>query len=59
MAMLTESQVYQTLLRDKSPASDPFLKRVTEEVLPTIRKTGKYDAEESSNPLALGVMDER
>lgn len=37
------------------PASEPFRKWVTEEVLPTIRKTGKYNAEESSDPIALGT----
>lgn len=37
---LTESDVYQMLLRGNSPASEPFRKWVTEEVLPTIRKTG-------------------
>ena len=49
MAMLTEGQCYRMLLRGRAPASEPFRKWVTEEVLPTIRKTGKYDAEESTN----------
>lgn len=58
MAMLTESQCYKMLLRGHAPASEPFRKWVTEEVLPTIRKTGKYDAESSANPIAMGLMDE-
>lgn len=58
MAMVTESEAYIMLLRGNCPASEPFRKWVTEEVLPTIRKTGKYDAEQSSNPIAVGVMDE-
>lgn len=58
MAMLTEPQAYQMLLRGHAPQSEPFRKWVTEEVLPTIRKTGKYDAEQSSNPIAVGLMDE-
>lgn len=57
-ALLNESMVYQMLLRSRSDASEPFRKWVTEEVLPTIRKTGKYNAEESTNPIAQGVMDE-
>lgn len=57
-ALLNEPMVYQMLLRSRSTASEPFRKWVTEEVLPTIRKTGKYDAEESTNPIAQGVMDE-
>ncbi|WP_426101430.1 BRO-N domain-containing protein [Pseudomonas sp. PSPC3-3] len=56
--MFPESAVYAMLLRGHAPASEPFRKWVTEEVLPTIRKTGKYNAEESTNPIALGVMDE-
>ncbi|WP_248745175.1 BRO family protein [Pseudomonas sp. MWU12-2037] len=56
--MFPESAVYQMLLRGHAPASEPFRKWVTEEVLPTIRKTGKYDAEESTNPIAQSVMDE-
>lgn len=48
--MFAESHVYQMLLRGHAPASEPFRKWVTEEVLPTIRKTGKYNAEESTNP---------
>ena len=45
-------------MRSNSPASEPFRKWVTEEVLPTIRKTGTYNAEDSTNPIAQGVMDE-
>lgn len=51
--LLLEADVYQMLLRSHSPTSEPFRKWVTEEVLPTIRKTGKYNAEESTNPMAL------
>ena len=57
-AMMTEPQTYQMLLRGNCAASEPFRKWVTEEVLPTIRKTGKYDAESSTNPIAMGLMDE-
>ncbi|WP_158248573.1 BRO family protein [Pseudomonas sp. GW531-R1] len=56
--LTSEEAVYQMLLRGHAPASEPFRKWVTEEVLPTIRKTGKYNAEESTNPIAQGVMDE-
>lgn len=57
-SLLPEGHVYQMLLRGRSPASEPFRRWVTEEVLPTIRKTGKYDAEQSTDPIAMGVMDE-
>jgi len=56
--MMTEHDLYRWLLRGHAPASEPFRRWVTEEVLPTIRKTGKYNAEESTNPIAMGVMDE-
>lgn len=56
--ILPESSVYQMLLRGRAPASEPFRKWVTEEVLPTIRKTGKYNAEDAQNPIALAIMDE-
>ncbi|MFJ7142135.1 Bro-N domain-containing protein [Pseudomonas protegens] len=56
--MFTEPELYGMLLRANSPATLPFRKWVTEEVLPTIRKTGRYDAEESTNPIAQSLMDE-
>ena len=54
----TEAWVYNMLLKGHAKASEPFRKWVTEEVLPTIRKTGSYNAEESTNPIAMGIMDE-
>lgn len=36
------------LLRGHAPASEPFRKWVTEEVLPSIRKTGAYNVNEST-----------
>jgi len=53
-----ESTVYQMLLRGNAPQSEPFRHWVTEEVLPSIRKTGKYNAEESSNPIAQAIVDQ-
>lgn len=51
--MTTEAWTYKMLLAGHAPQSEPFRKWVTEEVLPTIRKTGKYNAEESTSPAAL------
>lgn len=56
--LFAEAEVYSMLLRGHAPQSEPFRKWVTEEVLPSIRKTGKYNAEESSNPIAVAIMDE-
>lgn len=47
MMLLSEPQVYKLLMRGTAPQSEPFRKWVTEEVLPAIRKTGKYDINES------------
>lgn len=46
--LLTEPQAYRLLLRGHAPQSEAFRKWVTEEVLPTIRKTGRYDIAEST-----------
>ncbi|CAE6931117.1 Bro-N domain-containing protein [Pseudomonas marincola] len=56
--VMPETDVYQMLLRGNSPRSEPFRRWVTEEVLPTIRKTGMYNAEESSNPIAQNLIDQ-
>jgi prophage antirepressor-like protein len=45
--MFTESEVYAMLLRSRAPQTEPFRKWVTEEVLPSIRKTGTYNIHES------------
>lgn len=46
------------LVRSHAPQTEAFRKWVTEEVLPTIRKTGSYNAADSTNPIAQSVMDE-
>ena len=56
--LLDEASLYQLLLRDHAPQSEPFRKWVTEEVLPSIRKTGSYNAADSQNPIAVAIMDE-
>ena len=43
--LFDESDVYGMLLKGHAPQSEPFRKWITEEVLPTIRKTGSYNAE--------------
>ncbi|MEJ3666491.1 BRO-N domain-containing protein [Stutzerimonas stutzeri] len=47
--MFSEPLVYQMLLRGHAPASEPFRKWVTEVVLPSIRKTGKFDINEAQD----------
>ena len=46
--LFTQAQAYQLLLRGHAPASEPFRKWVTEEVLPSIVETGAYNVNEST-----------
>ncbi len=54
----TESTIYRMLMRGSTEKAKAFQTWLAEEVLPTIRKTGQYNAAESSDPIALGIMDE-
>lgn len=47
--LFDEANVYRMLLRGHAPASEPFRKWVTEVVLPSIRKTGKFDINEAQD----------
>lgn len=42
--IINESGLYNVILRSDKPQAKPFRKWVTSEVLPTIRKTGQYNA---------------
>lgn len=44
MYAINESRLYNVILRSDKPQAKPFRKWVTSEVLPTIRKTGQYNA---------------
>ena len=44
MVVINESGLYHAVLKSRKPEAKPFRKWVTSEVLPTIRKTGKYEA---------------
>lgn len=56
--MGTESWVYQMLMRGDLKSANDFRNWIAEDVAPTIRKTGQYNAAESSDPIAVGIMDE-
>lgn len=43
--LIPESDVYRLVMRSKLPSAERFQDWVVEEVLPTLRKTGKYSAE--------------
>lgn len=44
MTTINESGLYHALLKSRKPEAKPFRKWVTAEVLPSIRKQGRYDA---------------
>ncbi|MDU6439355.1 MAG: BRO family protein [Pantoea sp.] len=51
--LISEPDACLMLLRGRAPQSEPFRKWVTEEVLPSIRKTGQYDIAKSTTPEAM------
>ncbi len=48
-ALLNEANTYRMLLKGRAEQSEPFRKWVTEVVLPSIRKTGKFDINEAQD----------
>ena len=47
ITIINESGLYSSILGSKLPQAKQFKKWVTSEVLPTLRKTGKYELQES------------
>lgn len=56
--LISEPDVYKLLLRGHAPQSEPFRKWVTEEVLPSIRKTGQYDIAKSTSEVGTQLAEE-
>lgn len=48
---VTESGLYDVIIRSDSEIAKPFRKWITSEVLPSIRKTGKYDVADKKQSL--------
>lgn len=46
VTLVNESGMYAVILRSDKPQAKPFRKWVTSEVLPSIRKTGKYETKQ-------------
>ncbi|CDW96285.1 MULTISPECIES: Bro-N domain-containing protein [Thiomonas] len=53
--VLSEPDVMRLIVSSKLPAAEAFERLVFEEILPTIRKTGRYSAEKEAPP-ALGPI---
>jgi prophage antirepressor-like protein len=47
---LTESGVYKLVFKSRKPNAEKFTDWVTDEVLPTLRKTGSYELPQKNNP---------
>ncbi len=56
MVIINESGLYSLILQSKMPKAKEFKKWVTKEVLPSIRKTGKYEMK-NPNDTILEIRD--
>lgn len=55
--IISESGLYNVILRSDKPEAKPFRKWVTAEVLPSIRKTGSYSASAAKPSKALEIKE--
>lgn len=62
MAIVSESGLYALIFKSRKPAAVRFRKWVTSEVLPTLRRTGRYllaeNDDEEDDPLGLTAPDD-
>lgn len=56
--IIDEGNLYRVIMRSNSPAAEPFESWVTDDVLPAIRKTGKYEAPKSLEERSLALIGE-
>ena len=57
MVFINESGLYSVILRSDKPEAKPFRKWVTSDVLPTIRKTGRYGLDDTKAALAEAKLN--
>jgi prophage antirepressor-like protein len=55
-AIISESGLYHAILKSRKPKAKPFRRWVTGEVLPAIRKTGRYEV---PNAPAISILSRR
>ena len=53
MTIINESGLYSVILRSDKPEAKAFKRWVTHEVLPSIRRTGRYELDGQTAPMAL------
>ncbi len=51
--LVNEPGLYSLILRSRKPEAEPFRRWVTHEVLPEIRKTGRYAVPSGASPVAI------
>ena len=56
LVFITEPQLYFVMMRSRSENARPFRQWVVNEVLPSIRKTGRYEASKTA-PTAIPLKD--
>ena len=56
MTIIPERDLYRLVMKSKLPAAEQFEEWVVGQVLPTIRKTGSYTAQETSNSKVIGEL---
>ena len=56
LIFITEPQLYFVMMRSRSDKAKPFRQWVVNEVLPSIRKTGRYEASKTA-PTAIPLKD--
>lgn len=56
-SVINESGMHSLVLSSRKPEAKKFKKWVTSEVLPSIRKTGKFEAKATAGPLTLEMRE--
>ena len=56
MTIINESGLYKVILRSDKPGAKKFTRWVTQEVLPTLRKTGTYSMPGAAQPFTMEQM---
>lgn len=57
MTFISESNLYKTIFQSRKPEAEKFSEWVTDEVLPSIRKTGTYSVEQSTQNVPMTYRD--
>lgn len=55
---ITEAGLYSLILQSRKPEAKAFKRWITHEVLPTLRRTGRYEAKAGPVPSRMAVMRE-